>query len=233
MKLVQSVRTGAWLLIMLNLLLAFGCIWVFMRMAPAIDVIIVQNEGSLQACQNMLAALAAQPESEVGQALPREAFEQALRRAGNNVTEEGEPEIIERIERHHVEAFNGNRVARERTIHAILELGTINRIAMHKADRRAQQLGYAGAWGVVFMATTVFLVGMVFLRKLKSNLIDPLEEINATLDAYRNGDVLRRCSLKRPSNSLQQLLDKMNEVLDTCIVSKADPSDPGAADRRD
>jgi len=43
MKLAQSVKIGAWLLIVLNLLMAFGSIWKIMRMAPAIKVIIAQN----------------------------------------------------------------------------------------------------------------------------------------------------------------------------------------------
>ena len=36
MRLAQSVRLGAWLLIGLNLLMALGAIGILMRMAPAI-----------------------------------------------------------------------------------------------------------------------------------------------------------------------------------------------------
>ena len=35
MEHAQSVRLGAWLLILLNLLMALGAIWVLMRMTPA------------------------------------------------------------------------------------------------------------------------------------------------------------------------------------------------------
>jgi hypothetical protein len=230
MKLAQSVKLGAWLLISLNLLMAFGSIWVFVRMAPAIDVIIVRNEVSLQACQDMLAALATDAGSEASTANQIGVFRQALARAANNVTETEEPGIVQQISASYESAFAGNSNGRTRTIEAILELGAINRNAMRKADRRAQQLGYAGAWGIVFMATTIFLVGMVFQRRLKSNLADPLQEIDAAVDAFRNGDIMRRCSLNRPSNNIRQVLDHVNELLDACTVGQAAP---GVADRRD
>lgn len=232
LKLAQSVKMGAWMLITLNLLMAFGSIWVFVRMAPAIDVIIVQNEVSLQACQDMLAALAAEPENESGRSGNLEGFGHALKRAGNNVTEKEEPEVIERIERNHAAAFKGDREELDQTINAILELGTINRNAMRKADRRAQQLGHAGAWGIVFMATTVFLVGMIFLRSLKANLTEPLQEINATLDAFRKGDAMRRCSLNGPPRNIKQVLDKMNDVLDKCSINKMNTNGSGEGRRQ-
>ena len=222
MKLAQTVKLGAWLLISLNLLMALGSIWVFVRMAPAIDVIIVRNEISLQACQDMLAALATDAGSESNTANPIDLFRQALARAANNVTEAEEPDIVQQISASYESAFDGDGQERTRTIEAILELGVVNRNAMRKADHKAQQLGYAGAWGIVFMATTIFLVGMVFQRRLKSNLADPLQEIDAAVDAFRNGDIMRRCSLNRPSNNIRQVLDHVNELLDQCSIRRQD-----------
>ncbi|MBN2161771.1 MAG: hypothetical protein JXR25_10205 [Pontiellaceae bacterium] len=212
MKTAQSVKLGAWLLISLNLLMAFGSIWVFVRMAPAIDVIIVQNEVSLQACQDMLAALATDADT-TGSI---ERFRKALERAGNNVTEAEEPVIIRKISESCDAAFSGT--GRTKTIEAILELGTVNRNAMRQADQRAQQLGYAGAWGIVFMATAIFLIGMMFQHRLKTNLTEPLQEINAVTDAFCKGDAMRRCSLDRPPNNIKRVLNNVNQLLDQCCT---------------
>lgn len=213
MKIAQSVKIGAWLLIVLNLLMAFGSIWIFMRMAPAIKVIIAQNEVSLEACEHMLAALA---KAKISNGFIDEqiAFGVALGKAENNITEMKEPATIEMISRYYQDAFKGDDLALERTIMAIVELGKINRDAMRRADVRAQQLGYAGAWGVVFMATFSFMVGMIFLRSLRKNLIEPMHEIDTVVTAFRAGERMRRCSMKNPSRSTNQILSNVNELLD-------------------
>ncbi len=213
MKHSQSVRFGAWLLIVLNLLMAFGSIWIFMRMAPAIKVIIAQNEVSLESCEDMLAALA-KAKTSVADVAEIEAFREALGKAETNITETKEPAIINMISKYYQSAFKDDALARDRTITAIIELGKINRDAMRRADAMAQQLGYAGAWGVVFMATFSFMVGMIFLRSLRKNLIEPMHEIDTVVTAFRAGERMRRCSMKNPSRSTTQILSNVNELLD-------------------
>ena len=214
MKLGQSVRFGAWILISLNLLMSFGSIWVFMRMAPAIEIIIDQNEVSLQACEEMLAALLMKDRESPGTPPKIDAFHQALSRAANNITEKEEPPALDAIGRSYIKAFEGDDAALGRTVEAILQLGEINRAAMIKADRKARQLGAAGAWGVVFMATIVFLIGILFLRSLKKNLSDPLEEIDSVVSAFRKGDIMRRCTAKNPSRNIRQVFANLNDLLD-------------------
>ena len=55
---VQSIKFGAWIMISLNLLVAFCAIWMFSRMAPAIQEILSRNARSLYACEQMLGFLA-------------------------------------------------------------------------------------------------------------------------------------------------------------------------------
>lgn len=222
MKLSQPVRFGAWILIALNLLMSFGSIWIFMRMAPAIEVIIDQNEVSLQACEEMLATLLVKGGNESGINLQIDSFERALNRAQNNITEKEEPAALNAVSQSYINAFAGNDDALKRTVRAILQLGEINRAAMIEADRKARQLGYAGAWGVVFMAGIVFLIGMLFLRALKKNLFDPLEEIDSVVRAFHNGDALRRCTGKSSSKIIKQVFANFNELLDKSCVQKFD-----------
>lgn len=221
MNVGQNVRLGAWLLIGLNLLMALGSIWVFIRMAPAIEVIIIQNERSLQACEEMLSSLAMMNLSGSGPDNDRlkASFNDALGRAEKNVTELAEPVALESIRHNYAQAFAGDFDARTRTVTAIAGLSRINREAMGVADKKARQLGNGGAWGVVFMASAVFLVGMLFMRSLKRNLVAPLAEIHSVISALRRGDALRRCTRMDMPSDITQVFNEFNEFLDKTITS--------------
>lgn len=213
MRLAQAVRTGAWILVGLNLLMALGSIGIFIRMAPAITVIIERNERSLQACEDMLASLAlavdsAEKEEQII------IFKEAFERARTNVTEYQEPVVLESIAETFHAAFLGDPAARQATISAIVALGKINREAMIIADRRAQQLGFAGAWGIVFMAVLVFTVGMIFIRSITRLVVRPLEEIHEVISAYRNGETRRRCTGANLSQDIRAIFNGINEILD-------------------
>lgn len=223
MNVGQNVRLGAWLLIGLNLLMALGSIWVFIRMAPAIEVIIIQNERSLQACEEMLSSLAMinpnGPDTDQLQA----SFNDALKRAEKNVTEQEEPLALESIRHNYAQAFAGDFDARTKTVTAIASLSRINREAMAVADKKARQLGNGGAWGVVFMASTVFLVGMLFMRSLKRNLVAPLAEIHSVISALKRGDTLRRCTRMDMPSDITQVFNEFNDFLDKNITPGAFP----------
>lgn len=215
MRLAQSVRLGAWFLVGLNLLMAFGSIGIFMRMAPAITVIIDRNERSLQACEDMLASLALSSDTTVNEKRII-FFNEAYERAKNNVTEIEEPPVLRLIETTFYAALHGDLTARQATVDAIVNLGKINREAMIVADARAQQLGHAGAWGVVFMAVSVFIVGMIFVRSLTRRLVNPLEEIHGVLAAQRSGETKRRCTSVDLPQEIRAIFLGINAILDQC-----------------
>lgn len=214
MKHTRTVLLGAWILIFLNFLMALGSIWIFMRMAPAIERIIERNERSLHACEEMLEYLVLTGQKRAERESLRHSFTEALERAENNITEEEEPHALETIRMHYIKAFEGNPEATEKTVLAITRLSAINRKAMVDADRQARQFGHAGAWGIVFMATAVFTVGMIFMRSLRHNLAKPLEEINSVLHAFHGGDPLRRCSGGYLSPEMKKTFGLINELLD-------------------
>ena len=147
MKIAQSVRLGAWLLIGFNLLMALGCVWIFMRMSPAIEVIIQRNARSLEACADMLACLALNGQGSDHESDLRRTFVSALNRAQNNVTEPEEPSALEFIETHYEAALKGDPSARGITVSAVTQLGEINRKAMTSADLRAQTVRKRGCLG--------------------------------------------------------------------------------------
>lgn len=214
MRLIQSVRVGALSLIALNLIMAFGSIWVFMRMAPAIEIIIDRNQVSLEACEEMLASLVMTNIDTPEASILEISFEDALTRAQNNITENDEQFTIELIAKNYQAALEGDYAAMSRTVGAILRLGEINRLAMERADKKARQFGYAGAWSVVFMASGVFVVGILFIRSFKRNLSNPLKEIHSVITAYQSGDTLRRCTGKDLPREITQVFTDLNNLLD-------------------
>jgi hypothetical protein len=215
MRIAQSIRIGVWLLIGLNLFMALGSIWIFMRMAPAIEVIIDRNERSLQACEEMLASLAMITGDPAADQALKSTFATALKRAQDNITETKEPVALKAINADFSDAFTGKITAQQNTISAIILLGKINREAMIMADLRAKQFGYAGAWGIVFMAICVFFAGMLFKRGLSKSLIKPLEEIHAVISAHRNGDTMRRCTGSDLPRDVKTVFNGLNDYFDT------------------
>jgi len=227
MRLAHAVKIGAWFLVALNLLMALGSIGIFMRMAPAITTIIDRNGRSLQACEDMLGALALAGATTHEEKI--RLFQEAFTRARNNVTEAEEPASLDSIAAVFQDAFRGDMKARQTTVDAIVNLGRINRSAMIRADENARKLGYAGAWGVVFMAILVFIVGLIFIRNLTRRLVVPFREIHTVIAARRNGDTMRRCTGTDLPEDIQRIFKGINEILDQCQTHVA--SDNLAVDR--
>lgn len=217
MRLAKGLIIGAWFLVGINLLMAFGAIGIFMRMTPAIADIITKNERSLQACEGMLATLSLAREKNANLGELRKEFITALERANKNITEKEEPIALEKINKNYKQAFSGDLDALRLTVQATLDLGDINRTAMAYADRNAQQLGKGGAWGIVFMAICSFMVGVVFIRNLSQKLLDPLEEIKTVLLAHQNGETRRRCTGANLPPDIRAIYGSINNVLDRSL----------------
>lgn len=215
MKLAQSVRLGALFLIVLNLVMAFGSIWVFMRMAPAIETIIDRNEKSLHACEEMLSVLATMNSSQKNHAESKEKFEIALGRATSNITEKEESIALDNVRKNYAQAFEANPEGIKQTVADILHLAEINRGAMVVADWKARQFVTAGAWGIVFMASVVFMIGMLFMQGMKRTLIRPLEEMHSVMLAIKNGDHIRRCTGPDAPRDIKVIYNGINELLDS------------------
>lgn len=213
---VQSIKFGAWIMISLNLLVAFCAIWMFSRMAPAIQEILSRNARSLYACEQMLGFLAHATSANTSRerVIFRQQFEHALANAKANITEYGEASALQEIENIYPAAFSGDREAISKTISALACLSQSNRSAMNEAAAHADQLGNAGAWAIVFMALILFVVGTLFRRSVVRILIAPLEEIEAVLTARRNGDLFRRCIGVNLPRDIQNVLKNINELID-------------------
>ena len=213
MRIAQSIQIGGWLLVIVNLLMALGCIGIFMRMAPAVEEINQRNDRSLEACETMLGILVESGTRSAGPDL-HDRFRTALAKARSNVTESGEEAAIRAVETNFEPALDGNSSARRETLAAIRQLSANNRMATVRAAAALRQLGMAGAWGVVFMALLVMLCGLLFKRRLMRNLVMPLEELNTVIAAARAGNLRRRCSGADLPRDVGTVFDGVNELLD-------------------
>ncbi len=214
MRLAQTVRVGAWVLVGLNLIMALGTIGILKRMNPAIAAIIASNERSLENCEEMLVVLALAGDDPALNEKQQARFKVALNLAKKNVTEKGELEAVLKISALALAAFSGGGKEREAIIAEIVRLAEINRRAVFQAEKRARQLGEAGSWGVVFMAVCVFGVGLLFVRSLLRRVVKPMEEIHAVIVAYRNGEAMRRCATANMPQDVRAVFSGINEILD-------------------
>ena len=212
MEVRRDVLLGVGALFALNLLIAFVSISLFNRMGPVIDRIQSENVYSVEAGQQMLAALA-RAEGPLG-AGEIQALDAGLERARSNVTEEAEREPLDWLTRMRQVAITGSRQARTQTVDQIEMLTAINYRAMATADAEARRLGLAGAWFSVFVAGFALVLSVVAARRLDQRLVQPIRELWSTLQALRAGDTHRRCSVAQAPVEFGRIFTQVNEILD-------------------
>ena len=208
-ELRRDVMLPLMILMSIALITSAGTTALLARMAPAIEQIIAENLYSLEAVEQMLAAL-----GEGGGQAPGDRFATALARAEGNVTEAAEREHLEVIERAWRPAIAGDPAERRRTIDALLQLAAINRGAVVRQDEEAKRLGYAGAWAAVFLGALSFAWALIAVGRARRRLIDPLQEVGAVLDAAHAGDTYRRCRHVEAPSEVETIMTGLDELLD-------------------
>lgn len=213
MELRKEIFSSLGVLVVLNILSAFGAIGLFVRMGPAIGQIMDRNVFSIEAAEDMLVELAAAGDRPLTPEA-RTRFEQALARIEGNVTETAEGEEIDRLRQHLEPTMAGWGDARLRSIGSLRSLIAVNREAMKKADGNAVQLGGAGAWASVFMGLLSFMVGLSVLARFRRRLLLPMMELFNVLDRAGEGDRYRRCHVGQAPAELKDCMRKLNRLLD-------------------
>lgn len=210
MQLTRSLRLGFVVLLAVHLATAFTAVALLGRMRPAIELIIQDNVRSLEAVEEVLALLA-DPLADNRDERAQAAFERAAR----NVTNEDERPAIDLIGINLDKALGGDDEAVAVVASQLRRLAAINRRDLESSDRRAQQLGSAGAWTVVILTLFTLAFGVVARRRLDAQVLGPLEELHEVVDELGEGHALRRC---RPNlvaaGELGQIMRAFNRLLD-------------------
>ncbi|MCF7790801.1 MAG: hypothetical protein K9L78_04685 [Victivallales bacterium] len=210
----KSVLLGTWLLVILNLILVFSSIALLNRMSPAIAKIMSENDHTIQACEKMLMVLAESNNSNITTENKKK-FYAFLKICEGNITEENESQVIKQIKKYSKSALSGNRDSISKIIIYISKLTAINRDAMVHAQGKARRLGFAGAWGIAFIACFSFICGLFYIKHINKRLLDPLDELHEVFKVQRTGNSYRRCVKKTDSPYINFIFDEVNSLLDS------------------
>jgi methyl-accepting chemotaxis protein len=233
MQTERDLYVGIGALATILVLVSFGTVGLLMRMSPAIERILRENVVSLEASDEMMAALALRGAVEPEARLDTR-FREALRRAQANVTEDEERPALELIAGHASGALRGDPADRAATVEALSTLHRVNSAAMRRADEQAKQLGIGGAWAMVFLTCLALGVSWAVLRRLRQRLITPLLELSTTLDAASRGDRHRRCRTMHAPAELARIMAAVNALLDqSALVPGGERLDHPAPDLSD
>ena len=207
MRRIGTVSCIFVLLVAFNLLISFGAIWSLQRIQPQIERIRQRNAVSLEACEEMLQALARGK-------IEMEQFRQALARAEGYITEKGEREALDQLRALLPELAAGRKEAFDRAVDRIVEISRFNKTAIRKAVGDAQHFRQEGARYIVFLTLFFFLAVLYFGRRFRRELLIPLEELGAAVEAFLAGDTLRRCGLPFAEEGMKKIFRGVNELMD-------------------
>lgn len=203
----KLITLSIWMLILFNLVLAFGSVWSFQRMNPAISSIYERNVKSLDACERMMQILTAED-------VNIDDFNAALQAARSNITEDGEAQAVQNIQNLTEDLQTGSKDARRLITREIITLTNCNKNAIRDAAKATQNMRQAGAWGIVFLTVLFFLIAIYFEQRLRRTLLMPLQEISDVMRANMQGDKFRRCNLLHASDDMKKLFEAVNSLLD-------------------
>jgi hypothetical protein len=194
------------ILLICSTVIAIAGIYGFQKLEPSINLLNSSNTQSLYYAEQMLTSISVKKNLNI--------FEQNLALAENNITEDGEKEVLDKIEQNYKPAFKGNERIEEETINNITELARINRIAMEQAGISAKQQQAIGIWTILFPTVFIWLIGIALLKRLGRTFIKPIQELNNVIFEYNKGNRMRRCPSVAASKDLQMLYDGINNILD-------------------
>jgi HAMP domain-containing protein len=243
MTLRTRLLLGYGYLVLLLLISSGSAATGFLHLSQGIDVILSENFESVHAAMVMLESLERQDSGTLARLMApgsssqeldqsEETFRNALGRLEQNITIEGEQDLIHRIEA----SYETYRKARDRLFasrpekllaayktttfpsfenvkNVVFELLEMNHKAMLMADKDARRT--AVRYGVLLGALVVLaLVSLVLLsRWLQGNLLTRLTDLRTAAEAVAAGDARRRLSTER-DDELDTVAKRFNEVLD-------------------
>lgn len=206
MKFSGKIYSYFIIILVCSTIITFAGIYGFQKLEPSINILNNSNTQSLYYAEQMLVNLAVKDDLNK--------FETYLNKAQNNITENGEKDIIDKISENYQKAFEGNEKIKEETIGNITSLAEINRLAMEQAVIKAKKQKTIGIWIILFPSFFIWIIGITILKRLDRIFIKPIQELNDVIYEYNKGNHMRRCPSITASKDLQMLYDGINNILD-------------------
>ncbi|MCA9557013.1 MAG: hypothetical protein KC583_00505, partial [Myxococcales bacterium] len=208
-----EIRVAVLALLALQVITALGAVVLLARTGPAVERILAENDYSLAAAEAMERAIASRADGPLAPA-ERDAYDAALERARENITEAAEHPVIIALGRHRDALVAGDAAARDASLDALHALSQINRASMREQDQRAKQLATGGAWAVVALAGLALFLAVLQVRRANRRLVAPIDALYAVARAVQAGNDLRRCSIVDMPVELAAVATTLNELLD-------------------
>lgn len=217
-RLVDETKLSVLALLALQVVTSLSAITLLTRMSPAIEHILTENLSSIRSAEQMLAALTGAARTPEEEAARRAAFDEALALARDNVTEAEERPALAAIEANRARALEGDPEARRAAVEAILELSRVNHVSTERADLRARRLGSAGAWAAVLLGGVGLIVSVLLIRRQLRRVALPLAELQATVQAFRQGDRHRRTNPSGAPAEFREVGKALDELIDRALA---------------
>lgn len=211
MRIRDEILASIGLLLIVQLVTTFAAVGLLARMSPAIETILTENVVSIRAAADMQRAL---DERGDDPAAARVAFDRACARARGNITEPEERAVLNVIDVRRDAALAGDGQAVKAVRASLTHLADINHASMARADERAKRFGTAGAWAVALLGVLSFLASLFIVRRVTWRVLQPIDELHATLAAATEGDTLRRCMTLEAPLELCKMRQAINALLD-------------------
>ena len=209
MNFSKSIHFSFILLLLFSTFMALAGIRGFIRLAPSIEHINEHNTQSLYYAEQMLSAMSVKKDIK--------GFETALTQEKSNITELGEKELMDSIEKEYKAAFAGDTGASESVTDNIIKISELNRCAMKRAGLDVKQLSSVAIWVIIFLTAAIWILGLAIMKTIEKTVIIPLSELKDVIESYRKGNRMRRCPTLAPSKDFQQIYDGINSLLDNSV----------------
>lgn len=178
--------------IILNVAIGVGAIFLVERIVPAIDDILSENVYSVSSAVAMLEAVAP-IEGEATSVQENQAvFWKNFEKAKENIILDSEKSVVANIELTAKDFWAGKVAVKKDLTSYIGELANINIQAMEVKDKEAQFLGLTGAWGLGFLLLFSIAIQLLLRSRILNSLIGPVEQLFLVVKDFNSGNTMRR-----------------------------------------
>ncbi|MFO7888330.1 MAG: ATP-binding protein [Eubacteriales bacterium] len=235
--------------ILIFILLATNSIWViinFNSLSNSIENIMESNYKTIEAAQSMTVAIERQDSAELEQMFSNSdttsnsfrenevEFLRNLSRAEDNITEEGEAEILSRINTLYIEYVDkysilvdiqnneGSNSAKEYYYNEILplfeetkeetrELLTLNQLSMVSRKDRAHDISTSATFSTMLISILTIIIGIVMAIYLSNKVVKPIQDLITKIKKIAEGDYKQQLDISG-SDEIARLATEFNTM---------------------
>lgn len=219
MKSRTFFRNLTFTVLLLNIFIGIGALFLLERIVPAIDSILRQNVASVSSTLTMLSALSSAPHAESG-LNSEKVFWEAFEKIDAKAALEPEKKLLDDIRRK-AEAYwakpepslnHGDLSAQISTL-AELKLQTM---ALKKDQ--ARRLSLSGSWALGLLLILSVCIQLFMRARIIENLIEPIEQLHRVLNSFSLGRRMRRFSVHNAMvTEIKKIGVLVNDLLDRHI----------------